>query len=224
MVLPPLDSRFDVLLLEVRIPFRETERPGDGVLTVALELLGIGVIFRGKEGGHHDDLIYTQQIGIERSLEGIILRNVILPVFCPLSGLHFQNGGRSVLLVYQQVVPHAAEDLLRVEEISPSLVEILRPVHIGRSDEVAHEVRTLHVLRLFRFNGLTGLGVDGILERSLVGPSASAPDLKRGRPSIQTQHRGETGSCQLLRLARRGYLDGVILIPLHNYSSSSPLE
>ena len=152
-------------------------------------------------------------------MQGIILRNVLSPILHTLGGLHFQNRGGLTVLVVQKVVPHTAEDFHIREEITPSLLEVIGTPHIGRSDKIAHKVGFLHVLSLFRLNGLTGEGVDRVLKGLLVGTGDFAPDLKGSRPRVQAENGGEPGCRQLLGLLGRNDLNTVVVEPFHNQPS-----
>ena len=219
MVFPPFQSRSDIPLLELRVTLGHFEGAGNGVVTAAHEF-GRVIVVRGfEEGSDHDNIVHAEKVGIEGGLQGIILRNVLSPILHTLGGLHFQNRGGLTVLVVQKVVPHTAEDFHIREEIAPSLLEVIGTPYIGRSDQIAHEVGFLHVLSLFRLNGLTGEGVDRVLEGLLVGTCDFTPYLEGSRPRVQAENGGKPGCRQLLRLLGRNDLNTVVVEPFH-YSLS----
>ena len=215
IVLPPFQGRLHILLLEVRIPLGHLEGTGDGVLTAAHELLRIVVILGFEEGSNHDNLVHAEKVSVQRRLQSVILRNIILPVLDTLGGLHFEDGGGLTIFAIEQVVPHTAENGAFPKEVTVGLTEVVFAPNVGRCDQIAHEVGLLHVLGLLRLDGLTSDGVDRVLERLLIGAGHFAPNLERCRPRVQTEDSGEASTGQLLRTLGRDNLDFVTVKPFH---------
>ena len=205
---------------EVRVTLRNLELPRDRVLGVGNERIGILVILRTQEGSDHDYVIHTEQVGIERGLQGIILRNVICPILRPLGGLELDNRIGLTFTIHEQGVPHTAEDGDIMEEIAEGLVEVTLAVHIGRGTQVGHDVSLAHIGNLLGFDGLTCNGVDGVLERLLIGLGDLTPHFKGRRPRIQAENGSEAGCRDLLRTLGRVYDDRLIL-PDHALSPPS---
>ena len=214
-VLPPFQGRLHILLLEVRIPLGHLEGAGDGVLTATHELLRVIVVLGFKEGSDHDNFIHAEKVSVQRRLQSVILRNVVLPVLDTLGGLHFEDGGGLTVFAIEQIVPHTAEDGAFLEEVTVGLVEVVFAPNVGRRDQIAHEIGLLHVLGLLRFDGLTSDGVDRVLERLLIGAGHFTPNLERRRPRVQTEDSGKASTSQLLRTLGRDNLDFVAVKPFH---------
>ena len=153
-------------------------------------------------------------------MQGIILRNAICPILRPLGGLELDNGIGLTLTIHEQGVPHTAEDGDIVEEIAEGLVEVTLAVHISRGAQVGHDVSLAHIGNLLRFDGLTCDGVDGVLERLLIGLGDLTEHFKGRRPRIQTEDGSESGCRDLLRTLGRVYDDRLIL-PDHALSPPS---
>ena len=215
IVLPPFQGRLHILLLEVRIPLRHLEGAGNGVLTAAHELLRIVVILGFEEGSNHDNLVHAKKVSVQRCLQSVIFRNIVLPVLDTLRGLHFEDGGGLAIFAIEQVVPHTAENGAFPKEVTVGLTEVVFAPNVGRRDQIAHEVGLLHVLGLLRLDGLTSDGVDRVLERLLIGTGHFTPNLERRRPRVQTEDGGEASTSQLLRTLGRDNLDFVAVKPFH---------
>ena len=215
IVLPPFQGRLHILLLEVRIPLRHLEGASDGILTAAHELLRIVVILGFEEGSDHDNLVHAEKVSVQRRLQSVILRNIILPVLDTLGSLHFEDGGGLTIFAIEQVVPHTAEDGAFLEEITVGLTEVVFAPNVGRCDQIAHEVGLLHVLGLLRLDGLTSDGVDRVLERLLIGAGHFTPNLERRRPRVQAEDSSKASTGQLLGTLGRDNLDFVTVKPFH---------
>ena len=214
-VLPPFQGRLHILLLEVWIPLRHLERTGDGVLTATHKLLRVIVVLGFEEGSDHDNIVHAEKVGVQRRLQSVILRNIVLPILDTLGGLHFEDGGGLTIFAVEQVVPHTAEDRTLLEEVAVGLIEVVLTPQIGRRDQIAHEVGLLHVLGLLGFDGLTGDGVNGVLERLLIGTGHFTPNLERRRPRVQAEDSGKASTSQLLRTLGRDNLNFVAVKPFH---------
>ena len=220
MIFPPLLDPSH-LLGEVRVTLGHLELNGDGVLCARLELLRVFVVILLEEGSDHDNIVHAQKVGIESRLQGIILGNIVLPILCSFGGLHFENSVNLPVFSLREIVPHTAEVGAVGEEITPSLIEVILPPNIGRSDNV-HCIGLLHVCRLFRFDGLTSDGVDRVLERLLVCFRDSAPHFKCGRPRVQTENGGKPSTRDFLRFLGRSNLNTIALKPFDSRHYSSP--
>ena len=215
MVFPPFQSRFHIPLLEIRVTLRHLKGPGNGVCGATHKILR-GLIVRGvKERGYHDNAVHSQKVSIKRSLQGIILGNVLSPILYPLGSLHFKDSHGLTGLVAEKVVPHTTEDSHIGEEVTEGSFEVILPEPVSRSHQIAHEVGVLHILCLFRLYNLTGSGVNGVFKSLLVGTSDLAPHLKGSRPRVQPQNGSKPGCCQLLRTLGRHNLNSVVN-PFHD--------
>ena len=79
MSFPPLLNLLDGLF-QFGITLRQLERTNDGVLSATPICVRVLIVLVTQEATHHNHVIYTQKVRIKRSLQSIILRDILNPV------------------------------------------------------------------------------------------------------------------------------------------------